>query len=127
MKLKAKYSYPITIRSFYIADIKPKVLETPNTISPISYNANGDEMTLNELLSTEKCVTNNTSSHLRVPGSVDESQHFQRQNCSLSVRKINRPASVPSTKKFDECGVSIGKTIKIEEPLKCIIILKNVI
>jgi hypothetical protein len=89
------------------------VLETPNTKSPTSCNANGDEMTLNELLSKEPCVTDSTGNHLRILGSVPESQYVQRHNCSLSVRKINRPASVPSTKKFDECGVSTGRNIKI--------------
>ena len=98
---------------YYIADIKAKLHEMPNTKSPTSCNANGDVMTLNELISKEPCVTNNTDCHLRIPGSVHGLQHLQRQNCSLSVRKINRPASVPSTKKFDECGVSIGRTIKI--------------
>ena len=81
--------------------------------SVTSCNANGDVMTLNELLSKENSFANNTGGHIQISGTGPDSQPFQRQNCSLSARKINRPASVPSTKKFDECGVSTVKTIKI--------------
>ena len=61
---------------------------------------NGDEMTLTEMLSKEVGVNGANPTH------VPNSQSLQRQASSqLSVKRINRPASVPSTKKFDDCGV----------------------
>ena len=61
---------------------------------------NGDEMTLTEMLSKEVGVNGANPTH------VPNSQSLQRQASSqLSVKRINRPASVPSTKKFEDCGV----------------------
>ena len=69
-------------------------------------------MTLTEMLSKESAKLSNLGgSNFKSSGSGTDLQPFQRQGCSLSVKKINRPASVPSTKKFEDGGVSVKKHV----------------
>ena len=70
---------------------------------------NGDGLTLVEMLNKEPSLVHLNGGQFIIPSAISDSQpHFQRQNCAkLSVKKIHRPASVPSTKKFEDCGVSI--------------------
>ena len=60
------------------------------------------------MLSKEPSFAHLNGGQFISPGSVTESQpYIQRQTLNkLSVKKIHRPASVPSTKKFEDCGVS---------------------
>ena len=85
---------------FWTADIKPQLTEMNKDQLQQSCIINGDEMTLTEMLSKEVGVNGVNPTH------VPNSQSLQRQASSqLTVKQINRPASVPSTKKFDDCGV----------------------
>ena len=70
---------------------------------------NGDGLTLVEMLNKEPSLAHLNGGQFIIQSAISDSQpHFQRQNCAkLSVKKIHRPASVPSTKKFEDCGVSI--------------------
>ena len=70
---------------------------------------NGDGLTLVEMLNKEPSLAHLHGGQFIIQSAISDSQpHFQRPNCAkLSVKKIHRPASVPSTKKFEDCGVSI--------------------
>ena len=61
------------------------------------------------MLNKEPSLVHLNGGQFIIPSAIPDSQsHFQRPNCAkLSVKKIHRPASVPSTKKFEDCGVSI--------------------
>ena len=63
-------------------------------------------ITVTEMLSTEPKTVNKDVNDHQNPVATPELKSFQRQNCIPSARRINRPASVPSTKKFEDCGVS---------------------
>ena len=81
----------------------------------MSFNANDGGMTLVEMLAKEPSLSHLNGSDFVFANSISESQqHIQRQNGkNLSVKKINRPSSVPSTKKFEDYGVSsVGKINK---------------
>ena len=68
-------------------------------------------MTVTEMLSTESKTVNKDVNNHQIPVATPDLKSFQRQNCIPSARRINRPASVPSTKKFEDCGVSAYVTI----------------
>ena len=97
-----------TLQSFS-ADIKSEVLDFYSQSSYPSCHMNGDGLTLVEMLNKEPSLVHLNGGQFIIPSAISDSQpHFQRQNCAkLSVKKIHRPASVPSTKKFEDCGVSI--------------------
>ena len=69
---------------------------------------NNDGMTLVELLAEEPSLSLLNGGKFVNPNSTSESQpYIQRQtSAKLSVKKIHRPSSVPSTKKFEDYGVS---------------------
>ena len=74
----------------------------------MSCSANDGGMTLVEMLAKEPSLSHVNGGDFVFANSISESQqHIQHEtNKRLSVKKIHRPSSVPSTKKFEDYGVS---------------------
>ena len=72
-------------------------------------------MTLVEMLAKEPSLSHVNGGDFGFANSISESQqHIQHETSKrLSVKKFHRPSSVPSTKKFEDYGVSsVGKINK---------------
>ena len=94
---------------FKKGDLKSVAATPSKENSHTSNNLINDTITFNEMLSSE-LNHSRASSGLHQPlQSASHLQNFQRPNCALSAKRLNRPASVPSTKKFEDCGVSCQK------------------
>ena len=94
---------------FKKGDLKSVATTPSKENSHTTYNPIKDTVTFNEMLSSELNRSRASGGLHQTLQSVSHLQNFQRPNCALSAKRLNRPASVPSTKKFEDCGVSCHK------------------